>query len=383
MHTPSIDIVVVNYRCAVDTLEALGRLDAWPHGTVWLVDNSAHEDDYQVEANQLRCCLATMRWVELLTPDKNLGFGRACNLAFAQSTSDYFLLLNPDARIATKDVLELAKTLTDNARLGAVSPKIFWNEDHSFLIPSAYPQSPFTTILMALATRSRRVARWAARMYLARMAKRMASGKVVNVSFVAGSVLMLRRSSALTAGGLFDPDYFMFFEDADLSMRLRQAGFKLAIATAVSAVHEYRHKAYKAALMQQSQAKYFTKHFPTFFRLSGSLAHIAAWGKPVIPSEWFLKLAEPLWRASEFAEQTNGARVVAFSPSMLMMPALFRPALTEACCFSEGEWRLLEPGEYVALIELCHNGPRQWVHFERATTGSSRPSSTSTSSPIN
>src|SRR3990167_7043786 len=133
------------------------------------------------------------------------------------------------------------------------------------------------------------------------MAKRMASGRVVNVSFVAGSVLMLRRGSALAAGGLFDPDYFMFFEDADLSIRLRRAGYELAIVTAVSAVHEYRHKAYKAALMQQSQAKYFGKHFPTFYRLSGRLARIAALGKPVIPSQWFLTLEGPLRKESEFA----------------------------------------------------------------------------------
>ena len=242
----SIDIIIVNYRGAADTLQALARLAAWPHGTLWLVDNSAHEPDMAEEAAALLQASVDHPCVRLLTPGANLGFGRACNLAFAQSSADYVLLLNPDARISTEDVLLLARSMESQPKLAGVSPKIYWNEQHSFVLPAAFAQTPWYHVAQALATRSRRLAQWAARRGLLRAMRQMAGSKVFEVDFVAGSVLMLRRSAVLQAGGLFDPDYFMFFEDSDLSLRLRRAGYQMAIApsaTATDAFQTFDHQA--------------------------------------------------------------------------------------------------------------------------------------------
>lgn len=367
MQHSTIDIAIVNYRSAADTLQALARLAQWPHGTVWLVDNSAHEPDMAADTAALREACAGMPWVTRLAPGANLGFGRSCNLAFAQSTAEFFLLLNPDARITTQDVLLLARTLTQQPRLGAVSPKIFWNEQRTFVLPAAFPQTPWHSVALALATRSRSIARWAARRDLQKAMRQMASPHVFKVDFLAGAVLMLRRKAVLSAGGLFDPDYFMFFEDSDLSLRLRRAGHALAVAPSACAVHEYRHKAFKAGMMAQSQQQYFKKQFPVFYRLTGGLTRISALAKPVPASEWFKVLPQPVTSAREFAQQTGGGRVLAFSPSMLMVPSLFRPSLTQARCFDEQEWALLEPSAYTALIEGMDGVPGMtWVYFVTA-----------------
>jgi GT2 family glycosyltransferase len=367
MTAPSIDIAVVNYRGAADTLQALARLAQWPYGTVWLVDNSAHEADVAADTAALREACAEMPWVTLLTPGVNLGFGRACNLAFAESQAEFFLLLNPDARITTVDVLLLARTLAEQPRLGAVSPKIYWNDQRSFVLPAAFPQTPWFSVALALATRSRRVAQWAAQLGLKKAMRQMASKNVVEVSFLAGAVMMLRREAVLSAGALFDPDYFMFFEDSDLSLRLRRAGYALALAPAACAVHEYRHKAFKAGLMAQSQQQYFSKQYPAFYRWSDGLARVAALARPMNPAAWFKVLAQPVKSAQEFAELTGAGRVLAFSPSMLMMPALFRPSVAEASCFDEQEWALLEPAAYTALVAGADPAAApMWVYFERA-----------------
>ena len=49
-----IDIAIVNYRGAVDTLQALARLAPWTHGSIWVIDNSAHEADVAGETAALR-----------------------------------------------------------------------------------------------------------------------------------------------------------------------------------------------------------------------------------------------------------------------------------------------------------------------------------------
>lgn len=376
-----IDIVIVNYRGAADTLQALARLAPWPHGTVWLVDNSAHETDMAADTAALEQAVLSLREAQrldnpfsadkpclsLLTAGANLGFGRACNLAFAQSSAEYFLLLNPDARIATADVLTLAHTLADQPRLAGVSPKIYWNAQHSFVLPAAFAQTPWYHVAQALATRSRRLAQWAASRGVLRAMRKMAGSKVFAVDFMAGSVLLLRRSAVLQAGGLFDPAYFMFFEDSDLSLRLRRAGYELAIVPGATAEHEYRHKAFKAELMAQSQQHYFSKQYPLFYRWSGKLSRVPQLAGSVDLNAWFKVLAQPISSAEEFARQTGGAGVLAFSPTMLLMPAIFRPSMPQARPLDAQEWDMLEPGPHTALLLSPDSSQTvTWAYFQKA-----------------
>jgi len=367
MSRPSIDVIIVNYRGAADTLQALARLAEWPHGTLWLVDNSAHEPDMAADTAALLQAGIDHPCVRLLTPGANLGFGCACNLAFAQSSADYVLLLNPDARISTEDVLLLEQSMESQPKLAGVSPKIYWNEQHTFVLPAAFAQTPWYYVAQALATRSRRVAQWAARRGLLRAMRQMAGSKVFEVDFVAGSVLLLRRSAVLQAGGLFDPDYFMFYEDSDLSLRLRRARYELAIVPSATAEHEYRHKAFKAGLMSQSQQHYFNKQYPLFFRWSGRLSRVPRLAGSMDLNAWFKVLAQPVSSAEEFTHQTGAAGVLAFSPTMLLMPAIFRPSMAQARPFDENEWGLLEPGPYTALlVDPESSTSPTWVYFRKA-----------------
>lgn len=364
----SIDIVIVNYRCTADTLQALAPLAQWPHGTVWVVDNSASALDITIETDQLKAACTLMPAVKLLIPANNLGFGSACNLAFEPSSAEFFLLLNPDARIDTLDVLTLRETLIANPRWGGVSPKIYWNAQRSFVQPTAFAQTPWRHLAQALATRSRTIAQWAAYRGVRKSMQKMTRPKEFSVDFLAGSVLMLRRTAVLRVGGLFDPQYFMFYEDSDLSLRLRNAGYGMGIAPQACAEHTYRHKPLKASLMAQSEQQYFNKFFGWFYRLSGKLQHIPRFGRPVVLTEWFQVLPQPIVHVEDFTLLTGAADVLAFSPTLLMMPSIFRLGLQSARTFDTSEWELLEPGNYTALLmkKVHGNSVPLWVYFSKA-----------------
>ena len=92
---------------------------------------------------------------------------------------------------------------------------------------------------------------------------------------LAGAVMMLRREAVQAAGGLFDPGYFMFFEDSDLSRRLRGAGCRLGLVLAASAVHEYRHGRSRRCPWRTAASHYYRKRYPWFHRMSGGLARLA------------------------------------------------------------------------------------------------------------
>lgn len=186
------------------------------------------------------------------------------------------------------------------------------------------------------------------------------------VPFLSGAVMMVRRTAALAAKGLFDPDYFMFFEDSDLSVRLTRAGYLLAMVPVASAEHEYRHKAFKAGMMATSHHQYFSKLYPTFYSWSGGLSRLSALARPINIEKWFKVIPEPVANAEAFAQHTDHGAVLAFSPSVLMMPALFRPSFSNARCFDEQEWALLEPASYAALVQSAdQNRKPEWFYFER------------------
>lgn len=361
-----IDIIIVNYRSAEDTLTAVAAITPWCHGRILLVDNS--EDD--AETARLSDALADIAEMQLLLPERNLGFGGGCNLAFEQSTAEFVLLLNPDARIDERNILMLVETLRLNSHFGGVSPKTFWDDTQRFLLPSAFPQTPLMLLAMTLASHAPRLTRWGARHYLRKMRGCMASAKPYSIPFLVGALMMLRRSAVLAAGGLFDPDYFMFYEDSDLSLRLRRAGYLLGIAPQAEAVHEYRHKSYKAGMMEKSCQLYFAKNFPIFYRLSGQLSLLSRWGRPLVWDEWGERLPDPVNSPEELHALLGDAGVLAFSPSLMMMPAIFRPSCAPPILFDARDWARIEPGHY--MLVCCgekEGSALRWVGFERGATG--------------
>jgi len=367
------DLVIVNFWMAQDVVDCLEALGHWPYGTIWIVNNSAHEPGSSFDTGLLETLVLGRSDLVLVIADENVGFGRGCNLAFARSKAETVLLLNPDARIDVSGLLQLMVFLENSPQCAAVAPSMYWNDSQSFLIPPCVDQTPFATLSLAVSTRWAWWARWQARRSLRRMQSLSERLSAAEVKFLSGAVLLVRREAArmaaarsgLTDGDLFDPDYFMFFEDSDLSVRLRRAGWTLAVHAGVKATHHYRHRPYKGALMLQARQLYFRKRFPWFFSISGALKWVEALARPVDAAKRFDLISQPMLSAAEFEQSSNGAAVLALSPSLLAWPAVYRPAHLSPMPLDERDWALLEPGQYVALLQdLC--GETRWCCFERA-----------------
>jgi hypothetical protein len=275
------------------------------------------------------------------------------------------MLLNPDAVTRAADLQQLETALNQDARLAAISPKTWWNLERSFLLPTPFAQTPWRSIATNLAWRSGALTKGVAQRYLAHESALADRSGVFEVDFLAGAALMLRRSAVERAGGLFDPAYFMFYEDTDLSLRLRRAGWRLAMTNDAAAVHEYRHKASKGPLMAQARDVYFRKRHPLFYRLTGGLTRVDALARPIPFERWFEVLPAPCATGDDFRSQAGDDAVLAVSPSPIMIPAIFRPSSHTATSWSQSEWDLLEPARYTALLQQP-GGPARWIFFERA-----------------
>lgn len=363
------DVIIVNYRCAAETLGAVSRLAGWP-GTVWIVDNSAEA----AEADRLKAALAQRHGIRLLVAEGNLGFAGGCNLAYAQGEAPYVLLLNPDARIDPADLARLVAALDAAPALAAVAPATFWNEGRRFLLPTLMPEEPLWWLGRVLASRWPQGAGLAlARAWLDWQRRLHRAAAPQAVRYLSGAVLLLRRAALERAGGLFDPRYFMFFEDADLSRRLRKAGHGLALLPTAKAVHHWRNRQNKHPLMAQSAPLYNRRHFPGLCRFAalwhgGAEAPLAplAGAPDRQPGRWGLGrlLAAPVGSRADLEHVLAGRAILAISPAPTGFPAIFQPQGATLTAFSEADWQALDAGRYLCLAQ--GGGAREWLAFDKA-----------------
>lgn len=249
-------VILVNYHGAMDVAQAAWSVYADHPGVDFLVvDNSQNE----VESSRLRTLLPAK--ARLIIAPYNIGFGHACNLAFESCQHEFVFLINPDVRVLPNCTANLLKTIQANPRLAAVAPRQFLDDARCWMISPSW----FPTALRVWATESAyRNPRHAQRMRRAVRAESLrlwCSDTALKQRALSGGAMLIRRSAIIqTAEPLFDPRFFMYFEDSDLCRRLKQHGWELTIEPSARAVHRWRNQRHKEQLMIASSELYFAKY---------------------------------------------------------------------------------------------------------------------------
>jgi len=345
--------IIVNYRAAELTIKAARSVlesDSLGPVQVVVVDNS--EDAGEVE--QLHSALPST--VELRVSPENVGFGRACNLAFHEYPREYILLLNPDAQLLPGSLLQLQQTLRRDARVGAVAPRVFWDETREFLLPPSYP--PGLMLLeevVGISSRSRASIMSAASALWRRYAIRFwRSRSCVRVGNLSGGVVLLNARAVERAGGLFDPAFFLYFEDMDLFLRLRKAGYTLLMDPRGEAFHLYDQCdrdgwERKRSHIAISKRIFMEKHYKGWRLRVGDFScrprgHRTYDGKlsaaPDFDSPFALEVPESLQSGWLFE----------WSPNATLLPAAGRFGRGRFVRFSAECWAMLAPGRYFGRV---------------------------------
>ena len=253
-----INSIVVNYQCAALTVRAVASLlKDMPTGQIVVVDNSVDA----AEAATLKAQLPSHQ-VRLVISPNNVGFGAACNMGMEASDGAYVMLLNPDACVVPGCLHELKACLDGNPALAAVSPLQQWDTAGQWLLPPAWLPTGPGMWSMEAAWRNRRWARQLSLAYRRYALKTWANTDTcVPQRALSGGAMMVRRSALGQDSTLFDPAFFMYYEDSDLSLRLRQQGWTLGLAPRAAALHEWVNAPGKSGLMEQSTAVFLAKHF--------------------------------------------------------------------------------------------------------------------------
>jgi hypothetical protein len=197
-------------------------------------------------------------WARLIAHPDNRGFAAAVNAAAHLAAGDAFLILNPDTE-APPGVAGLAnRALEAFPRAGAVG---FRQVDEHGMLQLSFGLQPgwFTELLRHMVQdrfdrSDHRLATWIDRHFATPR----------RVAWVSGATLLTPRAAFERAGG-FDAGFFLFFEDMDYCLRLRQAGDEVWYEPGVTFLHhrgqsEAVEPVLAARTYRQSQLRFWSRH---------------------------------------------------------------------------------------------------------------------------
>lgn len=196
----------------------------------------------------------------LLQGHGNIGYGAAHNLAIRETAAEYHLLLNPDIEFDPDALGAGLGYLASNPAAVLVSPAASNGGARQYLC-KRYP-SVLLLLLRGFAPSFLRAP--FARKLAAYEMRELPDDRPSTGIPIAGGCCMLCRGHPLRQSGGFDPGFFLYFEDFDLSLRLGRLG-ELVHVPAM----RIRHAGGNAAAKGPGHIAMFVRSAWRFFNLHG------------------------------------------------------------------------------------------------------------------
>lgn len=259
-----LSIVIVSYNVKYFLEQCLRSVERAATGIdteIIVVDNAS--DDGSGEYIPER--FPNIKWIAC---KENGGFSHGNNVGFSHATGRYLLMLNPDT-IVTREALHRSIEFMDtHPEAGAVGVKMT-NKDGTFAMESRRGiVTPWVSLCKATGLcRRYPQSRLFGHYYMSYLDKE----QINPIEMVSGACMFLRKE-ILDKIGFLDEDFFMYWEDSDLSYRILRSGYKNYYLpypifhykgeSSIKSKLRYRYWLYSSLQI------FFKKHFPLYHILS-------------------------------------------------------------------------------------------------------------------
>jgi len=223
-----VTVVIVSYNTREilsNCLDALFSNSMSKEMEVFVVDNDSRDQS---------AAMVSERYpqVHLIANRQNLGFAAANNQAFRQASGEYIVLLNPDAYVGPSSIPNAVRFMESHPECGLCGGKIISPEGR--LEPSArrFP-SPLTKLLTLSGLRAKfPSSRWLNWHEFGDFAH----DRPMEVDWVPGTFTIVRKAM-LDSIGPFDERFFIYYEETDLCLRAKKAGWKVFFIPDAEVMH--------------------------------------------------------------------------------------------------------------------------------------------------
>ena len=171
--------------------------------------------------------------VRLIRNPENVGFARACNQGMTASDGEYVALINNDTLLEEDFFESLDRFFDENPRAGVAGTRVV--DDEGKLQLTARKELNFISGLLGRTSLLTRLFPKNPLMKRLFPAAEKLTGPTM-VDWVSGTCMIIRRQT-LEEIGLLDERFFMYFEDADLCRRAREAGWLVYYLPQVEVLH--------------------------------------------------------------------------------------------------------------------------------------------------
>lgn len=195
----------------------------------------------------------------LIENTENVGFARANNQGIAQSRGRYFLLLNPDSVVLPDAIDVLVDFMDREPEVGIAGPTLLDAQGTTRRSFRAFP-SPRDEFLQSVFLD--RLASFFVWDIALLHAKKQRIGH--SVDWITGACLIIRRQMTDRVG-VFDPNYFLYYEEVDLCLRAKKDGWRVQLVPEALVVHyggrsTSRYLTFSLVASFKSRYYYFRKH---------------------------------------------------------------------------------------------------------------------------
>ncbi len=192
--------------------------------------------------------------------EENSGFAAGVNPGLARARGEFVMLLNSDAELCPGTVGKMLDFMRGHPEVGLVAPKLICPDGRLQINGQKFPT--FLREVLGITRLSRLIPRFHDR--------RMSWGRDdfdqnAEVDSVAGAC-MLTRKTVVDSVGPLDERFFMYYEDVDWCLRIKQAGWKVYYLGEAHIVHVWAQSSIKLGIhktngmLYHSQYLYFRKH---------------------------------------------------------------------------------------------------------------------------
>ena len=207
-----LERAIGSLAASVEHARAAGLVSA---ATLFIVDNGPGES--LADVRRAAASFAGTGAFEVIHGHGNVGYGRANNLVLPRLASDFHLVMNPDVELQRDALAAALAALRDDASIGVVAPAVSGTDGAPQFLCKRYP-SVWVLFLRGFAPAFLRK-RFEKRLADYEMRDLPSDRAFAPVPLASGCFMLVRTALFRRLGG-FDPRFFMYFEDYDLSLRI-------------------------------------------------------------------------------------------------------------------------------------------------------------------
>lgn len=257
-HDVDIAVIVVSYNTAHLLERCIGALRTASAGlsvSLVIVDNASRDDSVALIKSRIEDCT-------LIENPVNVGFGRANNQALAHCGGRHVLLLNADAYVYPDTLRQSLRRMDADPACGVLGVQSVGEDGQIEAAARVFP-TPWQNFVLHTGLFGATARSPAAPMLVA------GGARVAECDWVVGCFYLIRRQ-VIEQVGLFDPRYFLYFEEVDHCRAVKRAGWKVTCLLDARVIHEGGGSAASdgalgagrqiSAMQVESSLLYFRKH---------------------------------------------------------------------------------------------------------------------------